>query len=171
MGGRGGVVQLDKPLLRGWSEGGGVATEVSGEEMGEHAPALPPEMGVKMFESAQLNLFTPRGKMGGHPLAIYHQLLAGVWLGGDGVWGEDLSLYADVIGADGHGGVRSAGGEPEGVCRDGARHRLPAQVLAKARRNRRNLGPPAPAPPQPRDAFAKALGAIPPALDRQGTVC
>ena len=32
-------------------------------------------------------------------------------------------------------------------------------------------GPPQPHPPNPRDAFAKALGAISPALDRQGTVC
>ena len=28
-----------------------------------------------------------------------------------------------------------------------------------------------PHPPRPRDAFAKALGPISPALDRQGTVC
>ena len=32
-------------------------------------------------------------------------------------------------------------------------------------------GPLQPHPPDPRDAFAKALGAIAPALDRQGTVC
>ena len=32
-------------------------------------------------------------------------------------------------------------------------------------------GPPQPHPPNPADAFAKALGAISPALDRQGTVC
>ena len=31
--------------------------------------------------------------------------------------------------------------------------------------------PPQPHPPNPRDAFAKALGAISAALDRQGTVC
>ena len=31
--------------------------------------------------------------------------------------------------------------------------------------------PPAAAPPQPPAHFAKALGAISPALDRQGTVC
>ena len=32
-------------------------------------------------------------------------------------------------------------------------------------------GPPQPHPSNPADAFAKALGAISPALDRQGTVC
>ena len=32
-------------------------------------------------------------------------------------------------------------------------------------------GPPQPHPPNPRDAFAKALGAISPTLDMQGTVC
>ena len=32
-------------------------------------------------------------------------------------------------------------------------------------------GPPQPHPPNPADAFAMALGAISPALDRQGTVC
>ena len=32
-------------------------------------------------------------------------------------------------------------------------------------------GPPQPHPPNPADAFTKALGAISPALDRQGTVC
>ena len=32
-------------------------------------------------------------------------------------------------------------------------------------------GPPQPHPPRPADAFAKALGAISPSLDRQGTVC
>ena len=32
-------------------------------------------------------------------------------------------------------------------------------------------GPPQPHPPNPADAFAKASGAISPALDRQGTVC
>ena len=32
-------------------------------------------------------------------------------------------------------------------------------------------GPPQPHPPNHRDAFAKALGAISPALDRQGMVC
>ena len=31
--------------------------------------------------------------------------------------------------------------------------------------------PPQPHPSNPRDAFAKALGAISPALDRQGTLC
>ena len=32
-------------------------------------------------------------------------------------------------------------------------------------------GPPQPHPPNPVDAFAKALWAISPALERQGTVC
>ena len=44
----------------------GVATGVAGEEMGGDAPP-PPEMGVKMYELAQLNLFIPKRKKGGRP--------------------------------------------------------------------------------------------------------
>ena len=43
----------------------------------------PPERGVKMFQLAQTNIFTPeRKKGGGHPLAIRRPLLARARLGG-----------------------------------------------------------------------------------------
>ena len=45
-------------------------------------PPPPPEKGPKMFELAQLNLFTFQKKEGGgRPLAIHHHVLAG-----DGTW-------------------------------------------------------------------------------------
>ena len=98
--------------------------------MGGRAPA-PHRMGVKMFELVQTNVFTPETKKGeGHPLAIRRQLLAGARLGGDGVCREGLDVDADLVSADGHGGFQPGGGEPGGVCRVGARHRLPAQVQA-----------------------------------------
>ena len=59
------VVHLDKPLrlgvVRGWW---GWQRELPGKKWGETRPP-PPEMGVKMFELAQLNLFTPDRKKGG----------------------------------------------------------------------------------------------------------
>ena len=75
-----------------------------------------------------------------------------------------------MVGVDGLRGCQPRGGKPGGVCWGGARHRLmpkskpkPAAIPAG--------GPPQPHPTNPRDAFARALGAISPALDRQGTVC
>ena len=49
--------------------------------MGEVAP--PRERGVKMFELAESNIFTPELKKGGgHPVAIRRPLLAGAGRGG-----------------------------------------------------------------------------------------
>ena len=126
-----------------------------------------------MFELAQLNLFTPEVRRGGgKPLAIHRHVLAGAGTGGGGVCGEDLYLDADVVGDHGDGGVRPVGGQPGGICRIGARHHLSPQAQGQSSRSPRNWGTPAAAPPlNPRDAFAKALGAISPALDRQGMVC
>ena len=43
----------------------------------------PPQMGVKMFELAQTNIFTPeRKKGGGRPLAIRRPVLVGAGVGG-----------------------------------------------------------------------------------------
>ena len=131
----------------------------------------PPKRGVKMFQLAQINLFTPERKSGGgHPLAIRCQLLAGSGLRGDRSCGAGLDLDADLVSADGHGEFQPGGGEAGGVSRGGARHRLPAPAQAQARRNPRG-GAPAAAPSHPRDAFAKAVGAISAAPDRRGTVC
>ena len=129
-------------ILRRW----GWQPELPGRKSGETLPSL--EKGVKMIELAQLNLFTPEVKKGG---ASHWRFIAMCWqalgLGGDGVCGEDLNLDADLVGALGDAGVQPAGGQTAGVCRIGAWHRLPAQVQAQARRNPRNWGPPAAAPP------------------------
>ena len=65
--GGGGVVHLDKPLRQGVIEGSwGWQRELPGqgnERWGE--VGVPPERGVKMFELAQTNIFTPERKKGG----------------------------------------------------------------------------------------------------------
>ena len=144
----GGVVHVDKPMRLGVVNGWwGWQPKLSGRGRdGGRCPPPPLEMGVKMFELAQTNLFT-------HPLAVRRQLLARAGLGGDGVCGEGLDVDADLVGGDGHGGFQPGGGEPRGVCRGGARHRLPAQ----ARRNPR-WGPPAAAQPQPPGCLRQGPG-------------
>ena len=80
----GGGVHLDRPLPLGVQNGWwGWQRELPGlgKRWGEVGP--PPEKGVKMFELAQTNIFSPeRKKGGGRPLAIRRQLLAGAGLGG-----------------------------------------------------------------------------------------
>ena len=82
----GGVVHLDKPLRLGVVNGlWGWQREFpgAGKRWGEVPPPPQKKMGVKMFELAQTNIFTPeRKKGGGHPLAIRRPLLAGARLGG-----------------------------------------------------------------------------------------
>ena len=76
-----------------------------------------------------------------------------------------------MVGADGHGGFQPGGGEP-GVCA-GPVHGIASRPKSKPKpaATPATWGPPQPHPPNPRDAFAKTLGAISPARDRQGTVC
>ena len=66
----GGVVHLDKPLRLGVVNGSwGWQRELPGPGKrwggGCSPPPPPPEMGVKMFELAQTNIFTPEQKKGG----------------------------------------------------------------------------------------------------------
>ena len=82
--------------------------------------------------------------------------------------GETLGLDADLVGAAGLRGLQPEGGEPGGVCRVGVASRpksKPKPATTPA------WGPPQPHPPNPQDAFAKALRPISPALDREGTPC
>ena len=78
---KGGVVYLDRPLrlgvVNGWWRW---QPELPGpgEEMGGGAPPPPPEMGVKMFELAQTNLFTAERKKGG---ATHWPFVANCWQG------------------------------------------------------------------------------------------
>ena len=62
------MVHLDKSLCLGVVKGWwGSQQELPGpgKRWGEVRPPPPPEMGVKMFELAQTNLFTPKRKKGG----------------------------------------------------------------------------------------------------------
>ena len=105
-------------------------------------PPPPPEMGVKMYELGQTNLFTPERKKGG---TTHWRFVANCWqgLGLGGMeyvekawtWTPTWSALMDM------GGINPAAANQGGVCRIGARHRLPAQVQAQARRNPR-FGPP-----------------------------
>ena len=143
------VVHLDKPMrvgvVRGWW---GRERELPRRKWGETPP--PPEKGVKMFELAQFKLFTPEKKKGG---GTHRRFIGNCWqawgLGGIEFAGRTWNWKPNLVGVDGHGGVRPGGGQPGGICRVGARHRLPAQVQAQARHNPRNWPPPAAAPPQP----------------------
>ena len=83
----GGGSTWTSPCRWGRAEGGGGGNGSCRGRNGGRPPP-PPEMGVKMFELAQLNLFTPeRKKGGGGPLAFHRQLLVRAGLGEDGVWG------------------------------------------------------------------------------------
>ena len=81
---KGRVVHLDEPLRLGVVNGWwGWQPELPGPGKGWGEVRGPPTRGVKMFELAQTNIFTPeRKKVGGHPLAICRPLLAGAGLGG-----------------------------------------------------------------------------------------
>ena len=84
MGGRGGGCPHGHPLRLGVvNRSWGWQRELPGpgKRWGE-VPPPPPEMGVKMFELAQTNIFTPEWKRGGgHPRAIRCPLLAVAALG------------------------------------------------------------------------------------------
>ena len=97
-------------------------------------------------------------------------MLAGGGTWGDGICGEDVELNADLVGADGHARVRPGGGRGAYA---GLVHGIASRPKSKPKlaATRATGDPPQPHPPNPRAAFAKALGAISPPLDRQGTIC
>ena len=124
-----------------------------------------------MFELAQTNLLTPDRKKRG---ANHRQFVANCWqgLGLGGIeyagkawtWTPTWSALMDI-----------GGFNPEAANRGayaGVVHGIASRPKSKPKPSATPAGDPAqPHPPIPRDAFAKALGAILPALDRQGTVC
>ena len=139
--------------------------------MGGGAPP-PPEMGVKMFEFAQTNIFTPERKRGGggtHWRFVPHCWqglgLEGVeWAGKAWVWMPTRSALMDSRGFNLEAANRGTyAGVVHGIASRPKSKPKPAATPAG--------GPPQPHPPNPRDAFAKALRAISPALDHHGTGC
>ena len=148
----------------------GVATGVAWEEMGGDAP--PPEKGVKMFELAQLNLFTPEGKKGGG--GTHWCFIANCWqglgLGGmeygarDWTWTPTSSALTDMGGFDPEAANRGAyAGTVHGIASQPKAKPKPAATPAIG-------APPQPHPPNPREAFGKALGAMSPATAKAGYV-
>ena len=134
--------------------------------------APPPPKWVKMFELSQTNIFTPEQKKGG---GIHWQFVAHCWqglgLGGGGVdcvgkawvWTPTSSALLDFRGFNSEAANR-------GVYA-GLLHGIASRLKSKPKPAATPAGaPPQPHPPNPADAFAKALGAISPAVDRQGTV-
>ena len=80
-------------------------------------------------------------------------------------------MDADLVGAAGLWGPFNPEAANRGVYA-GMVHGIASRPKSKPKPAAAPVGPPPqPHPPKPADAFAKALGAISPALDRQGTVC
>ena len=95
-------------------------------------------------------------------------MLAGAGNAGDGVCGEDLSLDAALVGAHGDGG----GVDPAAANRRayaGLVHGIASRPKSSPSLRQPSLlgAPRSRTPPNSRDAFAKALGAISLALYRQ----
>ena len=136
--------------------------------MGGGAPP-PLEMRVKMFELVQTNIFTPQRKRGGgtHWRFIAHDGRGWAWGGLIG-WGRPGSRRRPGRRCWTSGGStprRRTGGRMPGWCT--ASH----SGLSPSPSPPQTPPPPATAPPNPLYAFATDLGALSPALDRQGTVC
>ena len=124
-----------------------------------------------MFELAQTNIFTPERKKEGatHWRFVAHCWqglgLGGVeWVGKAWNWTPTWSALMDFGGSNPEAAKR---GVYAGVVHGIATRPKPKPKPAAAPTS----GPPQPHPCNPADAFAKALGAISPALGRQGTVC
>ena len=138
-------------------------------------------MGVKMFELAQTNIFTPEREKGGGGTperkkggGTQRRFVAQCWQG-LGLGGVDWVGKAWVWTPPWSALLHFGGFNPEAAKRGayaGAVHGIASRPKSKPKPAANPAGrPPQPHPPNPRDAFAKALGAIPPAPDRQGTVC
>ena len=161
------------PAPKGGQRVVGVARGVAGaaEEMGGGAPPNQKKWRGKMFELVQTNLFTPeRKKGGGHPLAIGRQLLVGAGLGGMKYVGKawtSTPTWSALMNMGGFNAEAAKRGAYAGLVHD-----IASRPKSKPKPTASPAGaPPQPHPPNPRDTFAKALGAISPTLGRQGTVC
>ena len=82
-----------------------------------------------MFEMTQFNVFISKVKKGGSTTFLVPlQLLAGHVAGEYAQSGEDIGVVANVVRHHVGWEVRRVGGQPGGVPRIGARHRLPPEV-------------------------------------------
>ena len=170
----GGVAHLDRPprlgVVNGWW---GWQPELPGpgKRWSEVRPPPPPEMGSKMFELAQTNIFIPGRKKG---LGTHWRFVTNCWqglgLGGIEYAGKAWTSTPTWLGLSDFGSFN-----PEAAKRGayaGVVHGIACRPKSKPKPAATPVGgPPQPHPPNPRDPFAKALGAISPALDRQGTAC
>ena len=173
-GGGGGLSTWTSHCACGWSRGrvgGNMRCRGRGISDGGRCPPPPPEKGVKMFELAQTNIFTPERKKGG---ATHWRFVAHCWqgLGLGGLSGWRRPGFGRPPGwCCWNSGVstlrRRTGGCMPGWCTASP----PGPSPSPSPPQPPLAAPPQPHPPNPADAFAKALGAISPALDRQGTVC
>ena len=138
--------------------------------MGGGAPP-PPERGVKSLSWHKPTSSPPSGKRGGATTGDSSPTAGRGWAGGGlsglgkaWVWTPTWSALLDF-----------GGFSPEAANRGvyaGVVHGITTRPKPKPKPAAAPVGgPPQPHPPNPVDAFAKALGAISPALDRQGTVC
>ena len=125
-----------------------------------------------MFELAQLNLFTPEVKKGG---ASPWRFIAMCWQA-PGLGGMEFAGRTWTWTPTWSAPMEMGRFDPA-VANQGAYAGL-VHGIASRRKSKPKLAatpasgpPPQPHPPNPRDAFAKALGATSTALDGQGTVC
>ena len=125
-----------------------------------------------MFELAQFNVFTPDvKKRGGGALAVHRHVLAcdgtrGMeCVGRTWEWSPAWSEIMGIGGFDSSAAYRGAyAGLVHGIAsRPKSKSKTPAAPATRRT--------PQPHPPNPQDVFVKALRAISPTLDMQGTVC
>ena len=169
----GGRVHLDKPLrlevVKGWW---GWQQELPGKKWGQSPPPPPRDMGGKMYELAQTNLFTTERTKGG---ATHWRSVANCWHG-LGLGGMEYAARAWTLNPTWSALMDMGGFNPDAANR-GAYAELVHGSASRPKSKPKPAGTPAtvgtphPHPPNPRYAFANALGAISPTEDRQGTVC
>ena len=125
-----------------------------------------------MFELAQHNLFTQEVKKGGARhwrfIAMCRQALG---------LGRMQFARRTLTWTPTRSAIMEMGGFDPAAANRGAYARWVHGIAFRPKSKSKPPATPAtgtlpqPHPPNPRNAFAKALGAISPALDRQGTVC
>ena len=157
----GGVVHMDRPLRLGvvnrwW----GWQRELSGPRKGWGEAPPQKKMGVKLFELAQTNIFTPEKKKGG---ATQWRFVANCWQGlglggveyGGKAWTPTWSAMMDF------GGFNPEGANPGAYA--GVVHGIASRPKSKPKPAATPAGnPPQPNPPQPPGRVRQGTGGHPP---------